>query len=227
MAWCARYGTYIHRSSRSCSAEQCGATSWVLWDRRRFVSRKWWAVQFILEAVASMAWPWFGPISNNGASNSIHLLYIPIVLTWPVEPLKCRRVVMVVVDEFGFPLTRVNWLGNVVACMYLPVTIFTPMICSRYGIRVCVSLSHPFVLEKAIDWMFAWYETVLYCVRWPSSIRLGSLCRNSTVASCERCLCADNHRAGTSLSVEDFLAQISQIFSRRPYQLSQLQFFKC
>lgn len=30
-------------------------------------------VQFILEAVASMSWPWFGPISNNGASNfSIH-----------------------------------------------------------------------------------------------------------------------------------------------------------
>lgn len=29
-------------------------------------------VQFILEAVASMSWPWFGPISNNGVCNSIH-----------------------------------------------------------------------------------------------------------------------------------------------------------
>ncbi|EIM82916.1 MFS general substrate transporter [Stereum hirsutum FP-91666 SS1] len=75
----------------------------------RMYRRRWFGVfaMFILEAVASMSWPWFGPISNN------------------------------VVDEFGFTLTQVNWLGNIIACMYLPVTVFTPMICSRYGIRVC------------------------------------------------------------------------------------------
>lgn len=34
------------------------------------VGCNWWVVQFILEIVASMSWPWFGPISNNGTCNS-------------------------------------------------------------------------------------------------------------------------------------------------------------
>ena len=43
-----------------------------------------------------------------------------------------------VVAEFGFTLDQVNWLGNVVSCIYLPTALVIPTICSRYGIRRCV-----------------------------------------------------------------------------------------
>ncbi|KAA1473990.1 MFS general substrate transporter [Dentipellis sp. KUC8613] len=65
---------------------------------------------FLLETVASMSLPWFGPISDN------------------------------VVRDFGFTLDEINWLGNVIACMYLPSAFFIPMICSRWGIRRCCEI---------------------------------------------------------------------------------------
>ncbi|KAI0066126.1 MFS general substrate transporter [Artomyces pyxidatus] len=73
----------------------------------RMYKRRWFGVfaLFILEVVAGMSWPWFGPISNN------------------------------VVRDFGFTLTEVNWLGNIVACIYLPTTFFIPICVKRYGIR--------------------------------------------------------------------------------------------
>lgn len=61
----------------------------------------------VLNVVAAMSWPWFGPISNETSL------------------------------EFGFSLNRVNWLGNIVACIYLPVAILIPPFVSRYDIRRC------------------------------------------------------------------------------------------
>ncbi|KAG6902749.1 hypothetical protein C0995_011897 [Termitomyces sp. Mi166 len=59
----------------------------------------------LLNVITAMSWPWFGPISNN------------------------------VVDEFGFTLDEVNWLGNIVALVYLPTALGVPILVSRYGIR--------------------------------------------------------------------------------------------
>ncbi|EDR11851.1 uncharacterized protein LACBIDRAFT_313717 [Laccaria bicolor S238N-H82] len=57
-----------------------------------------------------MSWPWFGPISNNMAK------------------------------EFHITLDQVNWLGNIVALIYLPVALVIPHIVQRYGIRRCCDI---------------------------------------------------------------------------------------
>jgi hypothetical protein len=44
-----------------------------------------------------------------------------------------------VAADFGFSLDQVNWLGNIVACVYLPTAILVPMVCSKWGIKRCVS----------------------------------------------------------------------------------------
>ncbi|KAF9567930.1 MFS general substrate transporter [Agrocybe pediades] len=63
-----------------------------------------------LNLVAAMSWPWFGPISNDTAA------------------------------EFHISLDQVNWLGNIVALIYLPTALLIPTIISRYGIRRCCDL---------------------------------------------------------------------------------------
>ncbi|CAA7261775.1 unnamed protein product [Cyclocybe aegerita] len=75
--------------------------------RRRFVGIT--ALVF-LNIVAAMAWPWFGPISNNMA------------------------------EEFDITLDEVNWLGNIVACIYLPTALLIPVVVSRYGLRRCCEI---------------------------------------------------------------------------------------
>ena len=46
-----------------------------------------------------------------------------------------------VAAEFNISLNEVNWLGNIVACVYLPTVLIIPKILSLYGIRRCVSCS--------------------------------------------------------------------------------------
>lgn len=79
----------------------------------------------MLEAVAAASWPWFGPISNNGTSSFLihHLVIIDLYL---------------VVRDFGFTLDEVNWLGNIISCVYLPTALLTPIITKRYGLKRCV-----------------------------------------------------------------------------------------
>ncbi|KAF6761255.1 major facilitator superfamily domain-containing protein [Ephemerocybe angulata] len=57
-----------------------------------------------------MAWTWFGPISNKTAA------------------------------EFNITLDQVNWLGNVMAVLYLPTALLIPGIVSRWGIRRCTEI---------------------------------------------------------------------------------------
>ncbi|KAL0956303.1 hypothetical protein HGRIS_002460 [Hohenbuehelia grisea] len=64
----------------------------------------------ILNIVAAMGWPWFGPISNEMA------------------------------QEFGITLDQVNWLGNIVALVYLPVSLLIPVVVARYGVRRCCDI---------------------------------------------------------------------------------------
>ncbi|KAJ7783079.1 major facilitator superfamily domain-containing protein [Mycena metata] len=73
----------------------------------------------ILNIVSGMCWPWFGPISNN------------------------------MVAEFGVTLDEVNWLGNIMACVYLPVALSVPEIIRRYGIRRCCDLAAACLLISA------------------------------------------------------------------------------
>ncbi|KAH9484995.1 MFS-type transporter [Psilocybe cubensis] len=63
-----------------------------------------------LNLIAAMSWPWFGPISNSVAS------------------------------DFNITLDEVNWLGNIVAVVYLPTALLIPVIISRYGIRRCCEI---------------------------------------------------------------------------------------
>ncbi|KAI0320777.1 MFS general substrate transporter [Amylostereum chailletii] len=87
----------------------------------RLYKRRWFGVfaLFALETVASMSWPWFGPISNN------------------------------VVDEFGFTLDQVNWLGNIIACAYLITSFLTPVVVKRHGIRTCCYIATILLLISA------------------------------------------------------------------------------
>jgi hypothetical protein len=48
-----------------------------------------------------------------------------------------------VAKEFHITLDQVNWLGNIVALVYLPVALVIPHIVQRYGIRRCVGLFLP------------------------------------------------------------------------------------
>jgi hypothetical protein len=43
-----------------------------------------------------------------------------------------------VVRDFGFTLDEVNWLGNIISCVYLPTAVLTPIVTKRYGLKRCV-----------------------------------------------------------------------------------------
>ncbi|KAG2078963.1 MFS general substrate transporter [Suillus decipiens] len=61
----------------------------------------------LLALVTGMPWAWFGPISTN-ASKAFHI-----------------------------SVDQVNWLGNIIACVFLPVSLLVPVLCARFGIRRC------------------------------------------------------------------------------------------
>ncbi|KAG8742725.1 hypothetical protein FRC10_000999 [Ceratobasidium sp. 414] len=50
-----------------------------------------------------------------------------------------RRIVSIASNEFQLSLQKVNWLGNSVNLVYLPISILVPLGCSRWGLRIsCV-----------------------------------------------------------------------------------------
>jgi hypothetical protein len=56
MVWCVCHGEYIlTRDLTSSEFLECE--------------------QFLLEAISSASWPWFGPISNDGSAQSLDSLY--------------------------------------------------------------------------------------------------------------------------------------------------------
>ncbi len=86
-----------------------------------------------------MSWPWFGPISNNSGSYD-HFF----------ERALTRNVVA---EDFNITLDEVNWLGNIVALIYLPTAFIIPYIVARYGLRRCVwNLDAHFVPQNA-QWL--------------------------------------------------------------------------
>ncbi|KAG1732244.1 MFS general substrate transporter [Suillus paluster] len=64
----------------------------------------------LLGLVTGMPWPWFGPISNETSG------------------------------EFAISIDQVNWLGNIICCVYIPVSLLVPLLCTRFGIRRCADV---------------------------------------------------------------------------------------
>ncbi|KIK90790.1 hypothetical protein PAXRUDRAFT_151101 [Paxillus rubicundulus Ve08.2h10] len=64
----------------------------------------------VLGLVTGMPWCWFGPISADTA------------------------------QDFAISLDQVNWLGNIVSCVYIPISLLVPVFCSHFGIRRCVEV---------------------------------------------------------------------------------------
>ncbi|KAH9922288.1 MFS general substrate transporter [Epithele typhae] len=73
----------------------------------RLYKRRWIGLValVLLNIVSGLLLVWFGPIAND------------------------------VVDEFGFTLDEVNWLGNVINLIYLPCAFVLPYLYGRLGIR--------------------------------------------------------------------------------------------
>ncbi|KIL65843.1 hypothetical protein M378DRAFT_1032878 [Amanita muscaria Koide BX008] len=69
------------------------------------------AALVLLNIAAALSWTWFGPISNDAA------------------------------EEFGISLNDVNWLGNIVACVYLPMALLIPSMVSKFGIGRCCQIA--------------------------------------------------------------------------------------
>ncbi|KAG1802840.1 MFS general substrate transporter [Suillus plorans] len=61
----------------------------------------------LLGLVTGMPWVWFGPISTDTA------------------------------QAFDISINQVNWLGNIMSCVFLPVSLLIPIFCARFGIRRC------------------------------------------------------------------------------------------
>ncbi|KAF7361359.1 Major facilitator superfamily domain-containing protein 7 [Mycena sanguinolenta] len=76
-------------------------------------------LRVVLNIATGMTWPWFGPIANE------------------------------MVDEFGITLNQVNWLGNIMGCVYLPVSLCVPVIVSAYGVRRCCDVGAVTLLLSA------------------------------------------------------------------------------
>ena len=51
--------------------------------------------------------------------------------------------------DFGISVNQVNWLCNIVCCIFIPVSLLVPAFCSRFGVTRCVcpsSLVYPFLI---------------------------------------------------------------------------------
>ncbi|KAH0827810.1 major facilitator superfamily domain-containing protein [Lanmaoa asiatica] len=64
----------------------------------------------ILGFVTGMPWAWFGPISTEAAT------------------------------QFEISVDQVNWLGNILSCIFIPISLFVPIFCSRFGISRCAQI---------------------------------------------------------------------------------------
>ncbi|KAK7053012.1 hypothetical protein VNI00_004333 [Paramarasmius palmivorus] len=72
-----------------------------------------------LNIVGGMSWPWFGSIANDTAR------------------------------QFNISLSKVNWLGNIVSCVYLPTALLLPYLVRRFGFRRCCDLGAVFLVVSA------------------------------------------------------------------------------
>lgn len=137
--------------------------------------------QVLLNIVGGMNWPWFGPISNNSPS------YLCLSRHHP-------DVCISVVTEFGVTLDQVNWLGNIVACIYLPTALMIPHLVSRYGIRRCVRrVVYLFSLQNITH-----RATVRYRSRFPTLRGVDKIRWNDEESFRQRRICPSDCRTGSA-----------------------------
>ncbi|KZV63363.1 MFS general substrate transporter [Peniophora sp. CONT] len=87
----------------------------------RLYKRRWVGVfvLFIAETVASMSWPWFGPIATQ------------------------------VKQDMGYSIDRVDWLGNMIACAYLVIAFQVPLYVRYFGVRKTTIIGGVFLVISA------------------------------------------------------------------------------
>jgi MFS family permease len=75
----------------------------------------------VLGFITGMPWAWFGPIAPEAA------------------------------EEFGITVDQVNWLGNVMSFVFIPVSLLIPVFSSRFGITRCAQIGT--LLNLASGWV--------------------------------------------------------------------------
>ncbi|VDC06418.1 unnamed protein product [Peniophora sp. CBMAI 1063] len=90
-------------------------------DSYKLYKRRWTGVAalFILEAVASMPWVWFGLIATQAQA------------------------------DMGFTATQVNWLGTMIACAYLLIAFQIPLYVRYLGVRKTTYIGAGFMILSA------------------------------------------------------------------------------
>jgi len=66
-------------------------------------------------------------------------------LSWPAQ------ITSTVASDFNITLDQVNWLGNIVALVYLPTALIIPQIVAKYGLRHCVNILYSILLKSITD----------------------------------------------------------------------------
>lgn len=84
----------------------------------RVYKRRWLGLLafVVLNGVATMSWPWFGPISPTTAA------------------------------EFGLTVSQVDWLGNAPMLVFLPFSFLVPILYARIGLTKCTWLGCLFLV---------------------------------------------------------------------------------
>jgi FLVCR family MFS transporter 7 len=87
----------------------------------------------------------------------------------------------VVSSEFRITLDQVNWLGNIVAVIYLPSALLVPHIVSHYGIRICVRDSPPpvhLLLKQAVvsNWRCSSHPLLMDSLLWHGAFAAPERC---------------------------------------------------
>jgi len=82
-----------------------------------------------MDSLCSRLWP---PPVGHGLVPYLTTVRLFLLVTIGLADLS------LVVRDFGFTLDEVNWLGNIISCVYLPTAVLTPIITKRYGLKRCV-----------------------------------------------------------------------------------------
>lgn len=75
----------------------------------------------------------------------------PMIVREHMTLIWSTQISFTVVADFNITLDQVNWLGNIVALVYLPTAFLIPYIVARYGLRRCVNILCSILLESATD----------------------------------------------------------------------------
>ena len=130
-------------------------------------------------------------------------------------------------QEFDISLDRVNWLGNIMSCIYIPATALTPWLVSRYNLRRVVrhAGSPDFPVRSICDDHFVsvrpWFHLL-------DSRRMDSVRWHCKVALWRQSLRAPHHRPSASRDLSRRMNRDSSlVLSESSSQAFHKRFFRC